>query len=94
MTSDGSMQTANMWNHQTCPEGPEEDEETTREAAAPPVALMDHCPSSELLPAVPPTRPPELLRDPATPDLLSRLDLSICMYVGGTLPSKGHVLAA
>lgn len=50
---------------------------------------MDHWLSSALLPllpAVPPTLTPEVVRDPATPALLSKFDLGTALHVRGTLP--------
>ena len=48
---------------------------------------MDHWLSSmlPLLPLVAATLPPEVLRDPATPDLLSKVDLDTILYVADTL---------
>ena len=51
-------------------------EEARRGAVAPPLALMDHCPSSAPpLLLLAPALPPELVRPPEGPDLPSPLDL-------------------
>lgn len=54
-----------------------------RVAVAPPVALMDHWLSSvpPLLLAAPPALTPEVVRDPATPALLSKFDLGTFLHV-------------
>ena len=61
----------------TCPDTLVGVAEARRSAVAPPVALMDHCPSSAppLLLLLVPTLPPEPVRPPEGPNLLSPLDL-------------------
>jgi len=61
----------------TCPDTLVGVAEARRGAVAPPVALMDHCPSSAppLLLLLVPTLPPEPVRPPEGPNLLSPLDL-------------------
>ena len=72
-----SSQYMNVVCAHTCPDTLVGVEEARRGAVVPPVALMDHCPSSAppLLLLLAPTLPPKPVRPPDGPDLLSPLDL-------------------
>ena len=71
-----SSQSMTVACEHTCPDTLVGIAEARRAAVAPPVALMDHCPSSAPpLLLLAPTLPPEPVRPPEGPDLLSPPDL-------------------